>query len=305
MNNLVVTERADVPVSAIPDEIAWQSLSPNTRRAYRHAHRKLDAWLRGRQLSDGLLAAYLGELDADGISPATISLAVSAVKWWFRMKKIPMPFDLTDLKLKTIRRDSQGRGRGQVAPLRHDEVERICWEARRDDNRIAGLRDIALVRTMRDGLLRISELVAVDVEHLQDKSLWIPRSKTDQEGEGAFLYLTQKTRKAIAQYREAAGIVSGALFVTVFKHSKRRLGKRLDIDMVRKIIKDRAKQAGITLRVSGHSFRVGSAVDLARGGASLVEMQREGRWKSPTMPAHYAGAVLAEQGAVARIFEED
>ena len=128
MNTLVVTERSDLPVSAIPDEIAWESLSPNTRRAYRHAHRKLEAWLMGRQLSDGLLAAYIGELDADGISPATISLAVSAVKWWFRMKKIPMPFDLTDLKLKTIRRDSQGRGRGQVAPLRHDEVERICWK---------------------------------------------------------------------------------------------------------------------------------------------------------------------------------
>ena len=143
------------------------------------------------------------------------------------------------MKLKTIHRDSQGRG--QVAPLRHDEVERICWEARKDENRLAGLRDIALVRTMRDGLLQISERVAVDVEHLQDKSLWIPRSKTDQEGEGVFLYLTQKTRKAIAEYSEAAGILSGALFCTVFKHSKRRLGKWLDTGVVRKIIKDRAK----------------------------------------------------------------
>ena len=123
----------------------------------------------GRQLSDGLLAAYLGELDADGISPATISLTVSAVKWWFRLKKIPMPFDLTDLKLKTIHLDNQGRGRGRVAPLRHDEVERICWEACKEKNPLAGLRDLALVRTMRDGLLRVSERVAVDVEHLQDK----------------------------------------------------------------------------------------------------------------------------------------
>ena len=191
------------------------------------------------------------------------------------MKKIPMPFDLTDLKLKTIRRDSQGRGRGQVAPLRHDEVERICWKARRDENRRAGLRDIALVRTMRDGLLRISELVAV--EYLQDKSLGIPQSKADREGEEAFLYLTLKTLNAIAEYREAAGILSGALFRTVFQHSKRRLGKRLDMDMVRKIIKDRAKAAGISFRVSEHLFLVGSAVDLARGGASLVDMQKEGR----------------------------
>ena len=126
---------------------------------------------------------------------------------------------------------------------------------------------------MRNGFLWISERVVVDIEHLQDKSLWIPQSKTDQESERAFLYLTQKTRNAIAEYREVAGILSGALFRTVFEHSKRRLGKRLDTDMVRKIIQDRAKAAGITLRVSGHSFRVGSAVDLVRGRASLVEMQ--------------------------------
>ena len=198
---------------------------------------------------------------------------------------------------KPILRDSQERG--QVAPLRHDEVERICWEARKDENRLSGLRAVTLVRTMQDGFLRISKLVAV--EHLQNKSLWILRSKTDREGEETFLYLTQKTRNAIAEYREATSILSGALFRTGFLHSKRKLGKRLDTDMVRKIIEDRAKAAGITLRVFGHSFRIESAVDLARGGASLVEMQKEGHWTSPNMPAHYAGALLAEQGAVARI----
>ena len=50
---------------------------------------------------------------------------------------------------------------------------------------------------------------------------------------------------------------------------------------------------------------VGSAIDLAKGGASVVEMQQAGRWHSPSMPAHYAGAVITEQGAVARIFEKD
>ncbi len=71
---------------------------------------------------------------------------------------------------------------------------------------------------------------------------------------------------------ETAGILSEALFLTVFKHSKHRLGKRLDTDMVRKIIKDRAKRAGITLRLSGRLFYIGSGVGLAKGSASLVEM---------------------------------
>ena len=45
---------------------------------------------------------------------------------------------------------------------------------------------------------------------------------------------------------------------------------------------------------------VGSAVSLAKAGASVVDMQVAGRWKSAQMPAHYAKAELAERGAIAR-----
>ena len=54
-------------------------------------------------------------------------------------------------------------------------------------------------------------------------------------------------------------------------------------------------------RVSGHSLRVGSAQSLANAGASLVEMQVAGRWRSPVMPALYAQGQLPKQGAVARL----
>ena len=129
------------------------------------------------------------------------------------MKKIQMPFDLTDLKLKTIRRDSQGRGRGQVAPLRHDEVERICWEARRDENRVAGLRDIALVRTMRDGLLRISELVAVEVETPAGQvAVDSPDLKQIRRAKARSCISPKRRAKAIAQYRGSRGYrIGGAV----------------------------------------------------------------------------------------------
>ena len=52
--------------------------------------------------------------------------------------------------------------------------------------------------------------------------------------------------------------------------------------------------------ISGHSLRVGSAVSLAQAGATVVDMQVAGRWKSSQMLAHYAKAELAERGAIAR-----
>ena len=52
--------------------------------------------------------------------------------------------------------------------------------------------------------------------------------------------------------------------------------------------------------IFGHSFRVRSAVSLTQAGATVVDMQVAGRWKSSQMPAHYAKAELAERGAIAR-----
>ena len=55
-----------------------------------------------------------------------------------------------------------------------------------------------------------------------------------------------------------------------------------------RIVRQRAAAVeGITGRIGGHSLRVGSARELAADGASLVELQQAGGWRSPTTPAVY------------------
>ena len=96
---------------------------------------------------------------------------------------------------------------------------------------------------------------------------------------------------------DTAGIESGPLFRPV----PGRIGEvRLGPAAICGVIKRRAKQAGITRRVSGHSLRVGAALSLAERNASVAEMQREGRWKSFSMPAYYVRNQEASRGAVAR-----
>ena len=169
------------------------------------------------------------------------------------------------------------------------------------DKTIAGLRDAALIRLMSDCLLRISEAVAVDVSDLQKSTLRVKSSKTDQEGRGEVLFVGDTTLKLIRRYRRKAGIEDGALFRRI-RRGDHVTGERLTDVSARRIIKARAAAAGVEGFISGHSLRVGSAVSLAQAGASVVDMQNAGRWKSPQMPAHYAKAELAERGAVARFF---
>ena len=302
MNAIVNTIESNVLVPQLPEEtesLINASVAENTRKAYRRALHALERWLSGRSLSDELLATYITTLHKDDKSPATIGQAVSAVKWQLTHQSTQqMNLPITLATLAGIRRDGKERGRGQVDGLIWQEVERICIIAETEGT-LVGLRDAALIRLMSDCLLRIGEVIAVNVGDFTENTLTVRASKTDQEGTGESLYICEPTRKVLKRYSERAGIADGALF----RHIRRGdhiQPTRLHPHSARRIIKKRATDAGVDGFISGHSLRVGSAVSLAQAGATVVDMQVAGRWKSSQMPAHYAKAELAERGAIAR-----
>ena len=292
-----------VDISDETEELVKASTAPSTIETYRRAMQQLEIWLDGRSLNDNLLANYITELYQDGKSPATISKIVAAVKWTAKHGGVGTMnafFEITEKTLAGIRRKGKNRGRGQVDGMTWAEVDRVCVLAEAD-NTVTGLRDSALIRLMSDCLLRISEAVAVNVEDVNG-ALTVHRSKTDQVATGVpgvTLYIGAPTREAIRRYCKSGNVTEGALFRWV-RRGDNITDRRLTIDGVRKIIKRRARAAGLEGKISGHSLRIGSAVSLAQAGASVVNMQVAGRWKSPQMPAHYARAELVEQGAIAR-----
>ena len=263
-------------------------LAENTLKAYQRALQSLTRWLSGRTLSDALLATYITEMHTDEKSPATIGQAVAAVKWQLKHSQEAVNFPITQATLAGIRRAGKDRRRGQVDGLIWQDVERVCLLAEMEHS-LAGLRDAAMIRLMSDCLLRISEVVVVNVEDMKEKTLTLRSSKTDQEGTGESLYVCAKTRNVLKRYTEEAGIVGGAVFRRI-RSGGHIQSSRLNPHSARRIIKKRASDAGVEGFISGHSLRVGSAVSLAQVGATVVA----GRWKSSQMPAHYAKAELAE-----------
>ena len=276
------------------------SIAENTKKAYQRALQGIENWKPVEEtLSDTLLAAYLTELHQKGKSPSTISQVVAAVKWQLKHQigeDFPMP--LTNATLAGIRRDGKERGRGQVDGLIWQDVERVCILAETEGT-LAGLRDSSMIRLMSDCLLRISEVVAVNAGDLKGKTLALKASKSDQEGRGNSLYVCDTTRSILTEYKERSGIQRGALFRQI-RRGDNIQKNRLHHHSARRIIQKRATDAGVDGFISGHSLRVGSAMSLASAGATVVDMQVAGRWKSPQMPAHYAKAELAERGAIAR-----
>ena len=292
--------------------LAGASISDNTRLAYQSALNRLQAFLQeqGKDLAgltDQQLAEYLGALHEAGASPASASLACAAVRFLAKTTGQPSPAGpLTGRVLAGIRREGKDRGRGQVQGLQWGQADTAAAVASNGGQSLAGLRDAALIAVMSDCLLRVSEAVALQVDGLQLESdgtgrLTIGQSKTDQEGEGAVLFVGAPTVSRVRAWMRAASIESGPIFRRVRRGDKVIGAASLSTRAARAIIQRRAADADLQGRFSGHSLRVGSAQSLAAGGASLVEMQTAGRWQSPAMPGHYARGQLAARGAVARL----
>ena len=285
------------------------SVSANTRRVYSSQLRKLDAWLDGRPLNDATLADYVGSLYERGAASATPTQAIAACRFEARMAGADDPCGaLTKRALAGFRRDAdaQQRGRGQAFGISARQAARMAELAAEDGISLRGLRDAAIIALMSDAMLRVSEAAELRVEDVtgnKDGSgrLTIRHAKTDPNGEGRTLYLGPEALRHFRGWLDTAGIRQGRAFRQVRRGGHVQAGG-LTPNTVRLIVKRWAAAVGIAgERVSGQSLRVGMAQTLAAAGASLVEMQQAGRWKSPQMPAHYARGERAGRNAVARL----
>ena len=296
-------ENAIAQVSTDTAGLMRRAYSEKTLTCRRWCINRFDAWLQGREISDAILAEYLSELFSQGKAPSTIASVLSTVKWFLKMKKMPVDLPLCTATMAGISREGRDRGRGQRNGLTWRDVEKIC-AVQEADGTLIGLRNSAIIQVMSDAMLRVSEVVELRVCDLHDKTIHIRFSKTDQEGKGADLYLCDNTRRVVKKWIERAGITDGYLFRRITARGDKIKNpdnlRPMTAHALRDMIKKCAKRVGITEGIATHSLRIGSAISLAQAGATLVEMQIAGRWKNPAMPAHYARAQLSSKGAIAR-----
>lgn len=307
-------------------ELESAALSARTKIIYESALKYAYAWLDqyGLELSDSTLADYLSARYAGTVrslskpgtflkpaSPGTCSLIVAAAQSEAKLRGGPSPVGpRVQRTMGGIRRLGRTRGRGQRAGLSWRDVDVIVALALQGESDILALRDAAVLMVMSDCLLRIAELTAIETRHLTVEAdgtgrLFLPVSKTDQTGEGSTLFVRRTTMQAIARYREAAGVEDGGTLFRRMRRGSTVLVEGLSTVSARAIIVRRARAAGIEADISGHSPRIGAAGSIADAGGSLPDIMDSGRWRSPTMAAHYSRRSNVGRGAVARLRDDD
>lgn len=274
---------------------------------------------------------------------STLTRLLTHIAMAYRMlgMESPTKTDLVRLEMKALRRErgakkQQARAlryKGDVSDLAHDVPQGLCianiiahlhrdWSGKAD---LISLRDKALLLTAYDVGARRSELVAIEVEHVDhykdgSGTLYIPRSKTDQEGEGAYAYLSPRTMRAIAEWQKAAQVTAGPLFRRIDVHSDgsaRTIHKTaMHADSVtrayRRLIM-KAWDAGalpdfneneiarIVQEITSHSVRVGVAQDNFAAGEDLPAIMQAYRWRDAKTVLRYGEKLAPTSGAAKRM----
>lgn len=284
--------------------------SENTLRAYATGFRKFAEWCDGvgevpLPASADAVAAFV-EAKSTEWTPATIENRLASIARVHRMLGHTSPTDTERVKL-AFRRITRAKGtrQRQAAGLSAELKERLLATCGSD---LRGARDRAVIAVGYDTLCRRSELVRLRAEDISsladgDGSILIRRSKTDQAGVGRLAYLSKEAMDCVLCWMIAGLIESGPLFRAI--RGSNVAPDALHPCAVNRILKGLAQRAGLSVatqqRLSGHSMRVGAALDMAENGIDLVPIMHAGGWKSPSMVLRYTQQIDLMKSGMARL----
>lgn len=241
-----------------------KGLSPNTVEAYRRDTLSFSNFLEKHQVSDfnavkqAHIVEFLGYLKAKGLASASICRALIALKVFFRFTK------REGITANNIAYYLESPKLWQVVPdvLSCQDVEKLLNLS--DTSTLIGARDKAMIEVLYSSGLRVSELCSLNLYDVDDTFIRVV-GKGNKE---RVVPIGSKAITAIDHYLHLRGdsYREEALFLS-------RSGKRIDRITVWKIIKTRAKEAGIDKYISPHVLRHSFATHLLDNGADLRIIQ--------------------------------
>jgi len=273
-----------------------QATAANTRRAYRAAVRQFEKHGGFLPATEDDIARYL-TTRASELNPRTLSLHLTALSQWHCYQKLPDPTQAPQIrKLLTGIHRQHGRPKRKAKALHPEHIEQMMAHCRKQ-NCLKSWRDSALIQVAYFGAFRRSELVKITVDHLHFDSkgllILVPKSKTDQTGEGKIKALPYGSDTicpvlAMKNWLTESAITAGFVFRGINRWDALQK-KPLHPDSVNAIIKSIANACKFDFvsELSSHSTRRGFATSASMAGAEFADIKRQGGWKNDNTVREY------------------
>jgi len=242
----------------------------NTIEGYRRDLRKLANFFRKhgitdpQHLSKPLWVQFLSSLEAEGLSSSSIARCLASVRGFYK-------------SFEMGKEDATLEGMLKGTPKQWSQLPKLLSEA--EVTRLLNLpimdnredsRDAAMIELLYATGLRVSELINLEVGHLNlDVGFLQATGKRDKQ---RIVPIGDKARQLVSEYLQCARPTfvtkrtSSALFLT-------RLGRAMSRQCFWKILKARATRAGIMKPISPHMLRHSFATHLLDHGADLRSVQ--------------------------------
>ncbi|MDN5326890.1 MAG: integrase/recombinase XerD [Moorella sp. (in: firmicutes)] len=250
--------------------VVERGLAENTLASYNSDLQQFLLYLEGagvkspRDVTRGLLVAYLVKMQQDGRSPATISQHLAALKsfYHFLLRERLVESDPT----ANLESPRQSKKLPQVLTVA--EVEKLLNQPRTDTP--AGLRDKAMLELLYATGLRVSELVSLNVDQVNLEGEFVrclgkgSRERVVPMGQVACFYVRTYIENGRGKLIKRA--TEPALFVN-------HHGRRLSRQGCWKILKGYVRAANLKKDITPHTLRHSFATHLLENGADLRSVQ--------------------------------
>lgn len=263
--------------------------SDNTRIAYQADIRHFIRWGGFLPTSGDVVLDYLRH-HAATLNPRTLSRRLTAIKNWHLYQGFvdPTAHPVVRKTLAGIK-NVHGKPKDRAAPLTLENIAAISGFLKLS-SKLIDCRNRALVLLGYFGAFRRSELVAItwkDIAFVQEgMEILIPRSKTDQGGEGQTCAVPTSEDAllcpvaALTEWRTRSGCDTGAVFrkVTLGGRTSSNAIKPHQVNLIIRLV---AEDCGLPNAgsYSSHSMRRGFATEASRKGAPFGSIMRHGRWR--------------------------
>ena len=287
----------DAEVEAQLRVLQAAAVSKNTKRSYSSAVQHFLDWGGLLPTDEDTLRRYLAT-HAKLLNARTLSHRLSALSKWHTQQGFYDPTGTPAVRAALSGAFRiYGKPKKQAKALSLDGLKRIAVTLAADTS-LAAVRDNALLQVGYLGGFRASELSGIRIEDLiwepEGLTVVLPRSKTDQEGEGKLRSIPYGDRDplcgptALRNWLQQSGITSGPIFRPMTRHATVRKSA-LGAGSVSDILVHRAEQAGLdhVSNLSAHSLRRGMATNAYKAGASRKAIKNQGGWKTDAMVDQY------------------
>jgi site-specific recombinase XerD len=270
------------------------AFAQNTIRAYRSDFIQYQIWCSHNNIDSipataDTMAQYVDYL-ATIRKSATIRRRINSLGTVLKLSKNYNPTNQPEviLALKRMHRKI-GRAQQQATPLTKPLLNQLLSNC---DNSIRGLRNQVLLRLGYETMRRRSELCAFKFEDICQAPSGKPAiklnfSKTDQFGTGKMLPISQELFDLLEKWRSIIAD-EGYILRSINRHG--HFGDNLhpaSISTLLKALQKDLKMDSDEQPLSGHSFRVGAALDLLEQGEPLEKIMLRAGWQTDSTAMKY------------------